>query len=448
MIAVHGAKSRFDNVWIVVLLLAGLVGGVLGFTSSYFSNTNVLIGFCLVPFTLFVDDTRRNNFVYAGVVLFFCLLAFLYGVRIFYFFALAFYFLWVIELFVGRMNILILFLLVGMSPFFIQVITILGFPIRLTLSAHAGSLLELAGLDIKVQGNMMILDGAAFSVDDACMGLNMFVISVLMGVFMLAFQYRASGKRLRLFHTALFFVVVILMNLVANLVRIVVLVFFKIGPDNPAHEIVGIVCLIVYVVIPLHFLSARIIKKLGKDIVTARSHQNLTQFHKISACILSLLILIVGITLDRKHLSSNPRHAQVTFGNTTPERLENGISKISTGNLLIYVKPIPEFFSGEHTPLMCWGGSGYKISGIAIANVQGVPIYTGILTANGEALHTAWWYTNGEVNTISQLDWRMRMLRGEDKFSLVNVTAKDEKGLITSLNSMLTDNPIIITNEL
>jgi hypothetical protein len=108
------------------------------------------------------------------------------------------------------------------------------------------------------------------------------------------------------------------------------------------------------------------------------------------------------------------------------------------------VKTIPEFFTGEHTPLMCWKGSGYEFSGVTTMAVAGVRVYKGILVKDDSTLYTAWWYSNGPVKTVSQFDWRMRMLKGESKFCLVNVTARDEQTLMESLRSMFTTNPIII----
>jgi hypothetical protein len=70
--------------------------------------------------------------------------------------------------------------------------------------------------------------------------------------------------------------------------------------------------------------------------------------------------------------------------------------------------------------------------------------YKGTLVRDGALLHTAWWYSNGRVNTISQLDWRMRMLKGEANFCLVNVTSEDEQTLIESINSMFTTDLLTI----
>ena len=427
-----------------LLLTIGVIGGVLAFTPAYFSNTNVLIGLCLFPLTLFITGPRRNNYLYLIAIVSLAALAVAYNVRIFYFFSLAFYFLWLIELFLGRLNILILFLIVFMSPFFIQVVTILGFPLRLMLSGLAGEMLNLVGVDVQVSGNMMILDGAMFSVDEACMGLNMLAISLLMGVFVLAFHHRLANKTLGLYAAGLFFAVVLILNMVANVVRIVALVYFRVPAEDPMHEVIGILCLIVYVVIPLQFLGRWLVRKYGKPKRDTASALMFNRRNFFVAAVIPLLVLFVGATMDNNRQSSSVTHANVQFGNAKPELLSDGITKISTDDLLIYVKTIPEFFTGEHTPLMCWKGSGFEFSGIATTTVAGITIYKGTLVNGGKTLHTAWWYSNGRVETISQVDWRMRMFKGEPGFCLVNVTAGDERTLIDAIGSMFGTSPLIV----
>ena len=444
MIGLTITEWNKEKALLAFLLFVGILGGALVFTLSYFSNINVLIGLCLFPLSFFISGSKRNNFVYTGLFALFASLALAYGVRIFYYFAIAFYFLWLVELFVGRLNVLILFLIVFMSPFFIQVVTILGFPLRLMLSNYAGALLNMVGANVQVQGNMMVLGEAMFSVDEACMGLNMLAISMLMGVFALAYRYRLSGAVLGFYSSGIFFSIVFILNMVTNVIRIIALVYFHIPPENPMHALVGILCLVVYVVIPLHFLTGWFVRKYGKLKNDQESQPVFNRSNLVFIIILPLAVLGVGASMKHNGQASSIGHANVRFGQLTPEILGDGVTKVSTKELLIYVKIIPEFFTGEHTPLMCWKGSGYEFSGVTTVAVSGVTIYKGTLIKDGKTLHTAWWYSNGQIKTISQLDWRMRMLKGEGKFCLVNVTAVDEQKLMDSINSMFTTNPIII----
>jgi exosortase N len=444
MIRMTETGWKLEKTLLSLFLIVGLIGGAFAFTSSYFSNSNVLIGLCLLPFSFFITGCKRNNFVYLGLIVLFAVLAYTCAVRIFYFFTLAFYFLWLVELLSGRLNTLILFLIVFMSPFFVQVVTILGFPLRMMLSAYAGALLNMAGANVQVKGNMMVVNEAMFSVDEACMGLNMLAISMLMGVFVLAYRYRLSGTVLGLACTVVFFSVVFILNVVANLIRIIVLVYFRIAPENPMHEFMGILCLVVYIVIPLHLVSGWFVRRYGKLKNEPVSQPAVVRRSIALMSMLSIIVFSVGVSIQHNRQDLRIDHADVHFNDVTPEKLEGGITKISTNELLIYVKTIPEFFTGEHTPVMCWRGSGYEFSGVTTLAVAGVTVYKGILVKDGEILYTAWWYSNGHVKTISQFNWRMAMLKGDPKFCLVNVTARDEQTLMKSLTSMFTTTPIII----
>jgi exosortase N len=234
--------------------------------------------------------------------------------------------------------------------------------------------------------------------------------------------------------------------MVTNVIRIIVLVFFRIPPENPMHELIGVLCLIVYVVIPLHFFGVWLVRKYGKARHDEVSKPLFIRRYVCHLIILPLLVFCIGTTIDKNGHSSLATHANVHFGKIEAERLRGGISKISTNELLIYVKTIPQFFTGEHTPLMCWKGSGFEFAGVATRTIGEVTIYKGKLVKEGKCLHTAWWYSNGKIETISQLDWRMRMLKGEPKFCLVNVTAEDEQTLMQAVTSMFANNQLTINN--
>ena len=433
---------------LAMLLLAGIVGGVFAFPAYFLSGSNVLLGFCLLPFAMFFSGTRRFNYVYLLLMISFGAVAFAYNVRTFYFFMLAFYFLLVVESFLGKTNSLVLFVIAFMSPFFHQISVILGFPIRLQLSQWAGSILAIAGLDIQVEGNMMILNGSLFTVDEACMGLSMLAISLLMGVAAIAHHYRVFESRLNLFYLTLFFTGVLILNLISNLLRIIVLIIFQVLPDNPMHEVMGVACLILYVVIPLYFLSQWMVKKFGKHFKKVDQTEGVDAFNKSLLVTLAALVIMIGFRIDIQRKFPSPiAHANVRLPNVQVVKMNEGITKMYNEEMLVYVKPIPEFFTGEHTPLLCWKGSGYEFRSIKKTLVAGREIYVGQLEKPGEKLFTAWWYANGKTLTIDQWEWRSRMLKGEEKFCLINVTSKNEKTLTENVTSIFENNLLSLKNE-
>jgi exosortase N len=426
-----------------------LIGAFAAFTSSFLSNTNLLLGCCLLPFSLFSTHTRKFNHTYLWLLLLFGIAAYHFGVRAFYFFMLGFYGLFLFELYFGKVNTLAIYLLAFSAPVFHQVSVILGFPIRLQLSEWAGAILSMAGTDITVNGNIMTLKGNAFSVDDACMGLSMLSISLLMGVAAIAHQYRVSALRLNFFHLFIFFSAVFVLNIASNLIRIVLLVLFYIRPEDLMHEIIGILCLLLYVVIPLHYLSKALIHRLGKaDSNAPPTPLYIPTFHKIVLLTIMTMVVVTGMQINSLRTSSNEvAHVSVAFPGVMKQQMDQGITKIYNEDLLVYLKPIPEFFTGEHTPLLCWKGSGFEFNNVRKKRIAGNELYVGTLEKPGERLFTAWWYNNGKTSTLEQWDWRMRMLRGEDNFCLINVTAKDEIVLETEIELILKNNWLVIEHE-
>jgi exosortase N len=432
---IYSAGSRGHSVLISSALIA-LVGALVAFPASYVSNLNVLLGFCLLPFSIFIHGLRRINWWYLMIVVVMAMLAFALNLRICYFFSLAFYFLFIIELAFGRVGHLTSFLILFMSPFFEQVAVIVGFPLRLQLSQCAGTLLSFAGLNIEVDGNAMLMNGTVFTVDEACMGLHMLSVSLLMGVFILAHRYRTLLRLLRPLALAGFFLVVLFLNALSNLFRIMMLVMFRILPGHVMHDVVGIVCLVLYIVVPLYFLSKWVVMRFGSPIPGNDMSRAISNVVGGAVAILGLTMLALGFHLSYYRENVVPRTARVELAGLKPKLMDDGITKLYNEEILVYVKPIPEFFTGEHTPLLCWKGSGYRFGAVRKSMIAGREVYVGALIKGDLHLNTAWWYDNGATETISQLDWRLRMLKGEPDFCLINVTAQDEQTLRENLVSI------------
>ncbi len=425
--------------WLIGWAGLAIAGGAIAFPPEFLAGSNVLIGFCLFPFVLIVSGRQRINYIYLAVVFLLGIVAYSYAVRTFYFLALFFFILFLLELQWGQLDRLVLFLLLFMSPFIQQIIVILGFPIRLQLSAWAGYLLEQVGMNIQVEGNVMILNGTAFSVDQACIGLNMLATSLLMGVFLLAHQYRTRKLSLSFLHLLIFFFIVFILNIGSNLLRIMILVLFRIGPEHALHEWIGIICMLVYIVVPLYFTGKRIVGKFGKPLKRdeADSPVRITLRGKIALTVISILIVIGGIGIRHSRSTVTLPHIHFHREGFETTLLEGGVTKVYNKNLLLYFKTIPEFFSAEHTPLFCWRGTGYTFGKIEKTTVQGHEIYIGRLQKTDSYLYTAWWYSNGTLHTVDQVTWRLHMLTGKPRFVLVNVTASSEDVLLQELNTLL-----------
>lgn len=435
IIMVLGRELR----WLLGWAALAIAGGAIAFPPEFLAGSNVLMGFCLFPFVLIVSGRQRINFIYMGVVFILGIAAYIYAVRTFYFLTIFFFILFLLELQWGRLDRLVIFLILFMSPFIQQIMVVLGFPIRLQLSSWAGHLLEQMGTNVRVEGNVMILDGAAFSVDQACIGLNMLATSLLMGVFLLAHQYRTRKLSLSFLNLVVFFLFVFILNVGSNLLRIIILVLFRIGPDHVLHEWIGIICMLIYIVVPLYFTGKWMIGKFGKPIKRddADAPVKISSGGKTGLTIISVLIMITSLAIRQDRSTSVVPHILFHRAGFETTLLAGGVTKVHNENLLLYFKTIPEFFSAEHTPLFCWRGTGYTFAKIKKTTIQGHEVYIGHLQKAGGTLHTAWWYSNGTLHTVSQVMWRWQMLTGKPRFVLVNVTANSEEILLQELNTLL-----------
>lgn len=436
ILSLSALSNRKNEFFIVLPLVLALAGAVFCFPSYYVLHVHVLVGLLLLPFVFFINGPQRNNYLYMTAIGLCGAVAVFYSIRIGYFFAIGFFMLWLVEYYIGRCNSLVLFLLVFMSPFFTQVSAILGFPVRLKISTLAGTVLKAVGMNVSIEGNLIVLDGAVFSVDEACMGLSMLSMSMLIGVFLLTYRYRTDGRQLALLPVSLFFAVMFALNLATNLCRIVVLVTFHVPAETAMHEFVGLICFVCYTVIPAYFISAWFLKKGYKNCYVPTLVPAST-FQKMLPLAIGAFLLLAGVRIGNQRSQSVSDYAKVSFQNIPGEQLSDGITKSGDEKLLVYVKPIPEWFTGEHSPLICWRGSGYLFNEVKEITVGERRMYGGRISKGADELYTAWWFSNGDIHTISQLEWRINMLKGEPKFYLVNITAKDEQTLMKEANDML-----------
>ena len=424
-----------DKLTLIICSALMLAGALAAFPLSFVMKSNVVIGLLLIPFVLKCGNIKRLNAGYLLGAICCGIVAFHYNIRIGYFFLIYLFFLTLVELTVGKTNRLIVFLMLFTSPIFDQVAVVIGFPLRLMLSSIAGDLLASTGMDILVQGNLMIVNGADFSVDDACMGLNMLAFSMLVGVFVIAHRARTLNRTPTFVRTGLFFLTAFILNLFCNLIRILVLVIFQINEADPMHEIVGLLCFVIYLMLPLYYVSSYVVN--GFEAPRMRNIQ-LRGIHYRILISVSVLILVLGIRVNL-HRALPPKVSVVTWSipGFKKESMKEGITKLFNDEALIYVKPIAEFFTSEHTPLLCWRGTGYRFASIREVEVHGRRVYVGKLVRPRSTLYTAWWYANRETQTIEQVEWRLKMLKGDPAFSLINVTVEDEGKLAKNIQLVL-----------
>ncbi len=367
--------------------------------------------------------------------------------RTFHFLTLAFSALFIFENWKGKINaapVLVVLLLTAVVK---TMSIILGFGIRLELSHLAARVLQLAGWSAQAEGNVIMFEGRPFSVDPACMGLQMVDISFLFCFFLLALVERRLGKYLTWPILIGLLVITTGLNVTFNFLRILLLVVGNIPPETAMHDLVGLAGLILYIFMPLYwgirwtYAQCGILPKIEHN--SSSTHFGNNAFKTIwSPILLTGLVTFFAFT----HHGTSPEHVNANYPAITPvglplicskQQLADGVVKYTSDSVLIYVKPIRGFYSTEHTPLICWAGSGYQFGQVWEANYSNTHYYTGLLEKGKEQLYTAWWYDNGHTRTISQTRWRWLDLGGAAGFSLVNVMARDKSVLERQVQRMI-----------
>ena len=320
-----------------------------------------------------------------------------------------------------------------LSPGLRYVSALFTFPIRLQLSAWAGSLLRLAGMTVQTEGNVLVRTGpsgipVAMAVDPACMGLRLTGVSLLIALFLLIWQEKQAKKLVPFGWVAGYGLVVFGLTIVCNLFRIILLVAFGVMPGTWAHEVIGLVCVVVYTWLPACGLAYGLVGYVGRAAVAPAKRPGWSGSWGAGLLAGGLGIMAFAARPTAPALNSLATLRNMHrygFSNGTmyySKVLSNGFVQLTKPGVLIYLKPQPDWFSADHSPTACWRGSGYELWRVRETTLNGHPAYVGELHKHGHVLHTAWWFTNGTLTTISQLTMRTQMLRGKTDFVLMNVT--------------------------
>jgi len=395
-------------------------------------DTFVISAIILFPYIMSANTNYTGKTKYLWLTALFIIAAYFTSVKTFYFLAVGLAILYTIESYWGNIGHLPLILLGLLSPTFKYFNNMLGYPVRLKLSEWSGEILNFMGYKAKVTGNVILLNGTEFSVDPACMGLHMMAVSLLAALLIMAFFQRQRGKFFNPLSLIAILLVIVGFNIASNLIRILLLTLFKILPENPNHEIVGLICFVIYVIAPSWFL----IKWLAKIKTSSPKQLNAKPIVPKKILLLNLVLLTSLLAcglmkFNNGNIVTN-NLPNITFPGYTQQIVKGDIVKLEKTGVLIYIKPLQRFYGAEHNPMICWTGSGYEFDKINKRNIGSTEIYTGTLKKGNDLIYSAWWFENGSYRTIEQTEWRWRALNGE-QFNLVNINAANEKTLLSEI---------------
>lgn len=432
---------------------------------SFFQWDNVqldfqmMLGLVLAPFIFRRGGEAGHSRRYFWLALLFFVALFFRRSGSLYFFALAFSILFVVEQYWAKLNMLPFFWCLIISPLFRQFSNIWTFPIRLEMSSLAARILSGMGFEAYAEGNIIQFEGTGFAVDPACMGLNLIITALLLGLVILAHFERRHKKQFGFVFICFALALVFLLTVLANFSRLLTLVLFRIFPDHPLHDVIGLLSLLVYVVVPLYFLIGKIGKialpafgrwsfAVGDTVVLAKEgkigsiegiagNSGTGGWFGLLPVLLILCLVGTGRQFRAEWIQSDP-----DFESIRPEGFErsitdNGVLKLENEDLLIYIKAPAGAFQGSHDPRYCWSGSGYEMSKVQKDTISGLELYLAEMQKAEDLLFTAWWFDGGSVRTIREWEWRWHTLQNDTGFRLINVTANDIATLRSSVQKML-----------
>lgn len=347
--------------------------------------------------------------------------------KVFFLYSLICFSLLIVEQSQGSINYIPIFSGALATPFFGFFFEMLGFPIRLFLSKTAGMALSLLYANVNTSGNLIQINGLDFLVDEACMGLNMLQIGLLMSLVLAAFIEREKEGQFQIPQILIILIVSMLMIIVANWFRIILIVLFRAMPDTVLHEMIGLICLAVYGLVPIYFLLRQLVP--GKVNQTEEEIPSPSRGQWLLPMLLMVAISIAGWN-TRLTKRSVTEILPVEFKGFEVAKSTDGTIKYQKHDELVYIKPGVPVYAAEHTPKICWAGGGYNWLDEQITTIENEKVKIAkIETPEGTILYTAWWFDNGHDRVISQLDWRIKVLQGNPRYHLVNVTCQEKSRL-------------------
>ncbi|WP_109830329.1 exosortase N [Reichenbachiella versicolor] len=320
------------------------------------------------------------------------------------------------------------------SPFFSYFNSLVSFPLRLKLSQIVTFILENVGLEARIEGNMVYMEGTSFLVDEACAGLKMLGYGLLFGTIIIAQLSR--HKKVTLPRLLGFYTVLLGLIVSGNIVRITLLILFKIMPEHWLHEVLGISIYAIQILIPFYFVVNWSLKKQEAVKESAVDFVRVFPTPKYFTLLSVFLVVILLQQTKRNHLPHEPIHIQ----GFVSKQVHGDVTKLTNDNALIYIKPPVAPYRADHNPMICWQGSGYSFKKIDKWNMNQTIINHAELIKGKDKIYTAWWFQSHQSMTGDQIEWRKQAIMNNEPFYLVNITCDSREELKRQIHILLDQN--------
>ncbi len=398
---------------------------------------NFVLLLLALPFVLKKENNSKSVRYGVAAILLLLLFPFLRLSSVF-FFAVICTLLFIYEYQYGKLNSVPLLLVMVISPAATFLSKVLGFEIRLWLTKIAVRCLHFIHSDYGYSGNIILLGEEEFHVDPECMGLRMVLLSMFIVLIFIAYRQQTGKGRVNIFLIILSLLMAYVLVIISNLVRIVLITLFQSPPGTFSHEFIGIICFIVYLVLPLWYLIKKLpVKQVNtSEQTTSRSNGFVfAAFVLILACLFSISQYA---NLDTKqHVKLSESCLGYFSKDFSCSQEDHHVLKLTNDDYLIYIKPAQAFYSADHSPIICWAGSGYKIVKEQILSTPNNRVYYNELKKDKDVLYSTWWYDSGKDKTISQYKWRIENLIHGSHYHLINVISDNRDSLILKTEKLM-----------
>jgi exosortase N len=417
------------------------------------------LGIVLLP-TLFLATEKRSE---RSVIwlLPLVVLAFLTQSYTLLYFAIISTIIWLYTHQIGKLSALPALLLLTISPVFNYFTDVFSFDLRLKITAFAVEILkkittdnrmkdpsvsEPISSDFQAIGNIIRLpNGEEWQIDAACMGLNMLGIGLILTYFFIGFFSKKIEKLPTNQGVLILIIAALILNLLSNLMRIIAVVLLHIPPETIGHELIGLLSFLIYSIVPIYFLikmstpySLFFKEKITNNKVFLKPINALKTRDLLIQIVLFILFISRAIYLDvyKKTPSNLVLPASIT-ANFNVQNLTDGVTQLKNDSTLIYLKNLPHGFTTEHSPMICWRGSGYEFQKIERTMIGKTPVYIGILQRDTDQIHAVWWFESDSFATSDQIAWRYRAFTEGASFRLVNVNAVSRERALAAAKQWL-----------
>jgi exosortase N len=218
------------------------------------------------------------------------------------------------------------------------------------------------------------------------------------------------------------------------------IVILQSKPETVMHELVGLLSFGIYFILPMYFITKWIIKaqpNFNIKKVKSKAIPSKATTKLFTIVLISSLAYFNFNRMDYRNIEVDNKSSNIEILNYTKSITKENVIKFKNNNALIYIKPSCHFFGPDHSPTICWKGSGYEFVNIDSEKLGAYQIYKAELKKGNETLYTAWWFDNGKNKTISQLNWRWKTAIGEEPYRLINITSTSKNELNNGVNSLL-----------